>query len=419
MRTPAPCRILCQLWPVTPLFRKFLGLHWILFVAMVIMVTIGVYSVYAAVHFRPEAAFSSRWNDQIRWILLGSVFFFAASLIDYKWVRWACLPLYLLGLGLLVLQGMKGKDVYGQTLSLSIGGVSFQAAQFAITATILLLAAVLGEAHKYIPWLRHYLVRFAAAGLIFAAPFLLVVKQGDLGSAMVMVPIVAAMLLVGNIPFRCLIAVTLLGLCILPPVYFFALKDYQQARIQVTLDLLTGKPVDTRGDGWNLNNLLIAVGSSGWEGKGLHAKDLPPGQKSMLQLQLTSKNTAHTDFIFSSAAETFGFRGGAIMIIGFVFILTMALMISFFSRDQLGRLIAVGIIALLFAHIFEHIGMNIGILPITGIPLPLISYGGTFMMMNLFLFGLIQSVWVHRNAMIEEEKAKAKPARGGRAVPAY
>ena len=141
----------------------------------------------------------------------------------------------------------------------------------------------------------------------------------------------------------------------------------------------------------------------------------------MLQLGLTSKSTAHTDFIFTSAAESFGFRGGAIMIIGFVFILTMALMISFFSRDQLGRLIAVGIIALLFAHIFEHIGMNIGILPITGIPLPLISYGGTFMVMNLFLFGLIQSIWVHRNAMVEEEKAKAKSKaiRGGRSAPAY
>ncbi len=383
------------------------------------MVTIGVYSVYAAVHFRPEPGFSNRWNDQIRWILIGSVFFFATSLIDYKWIRWASLPLYFTGLALLFLQGAKGEKVYGQTLSLTIGGVNFQASQFAITAMILLLAVVLGEAHKYIPWLRHYMVRFVVAGLIFAGPFLLVVKQGDLGSAMVMVPIVAAMLLVGNIPFRCLIAVTLIGLIIMPPVYFFALKPYQRDRIQVTIDLLTNKPVDTRGAGWNATNLLIANGSSGWAGKGLYAKDFPPGQKSMLQLRLTSPNTAHTDFIFSSAAETFGFRGASIMIIGFIFILTMSLMIAFFSRDQLGRLVAVGIIALLFAHIFEHIGMNIVILPITGIPLPLISYGGTFMVMNLFLFGLIQSVWVHRNAMIEEEKAKAKPARGGRPTVAY
>ncbi|MDB6071416.1 MAG: mrdB [Verrucomicrobiales bacterium] len=386
---------------------------------MVIMVALGIYSIFAAVHFRPEPNMSNRWNDQIRWVLVGAVFFFTTSLVDYKWVRWASLPLYFAGLGLLVLQGLKGKDVYGQTLSLSIGGVSFQSAQFAITATILLLAVMLGEGHKYIPWLRHYLVRFSVAGIIFSVPFLLVVKQGDLGSAMVLVPIVAAMLLVGNIPFRCLIAVSLIGLIVLPPVYFFALKPYQRARIQVTIDLLMNRPVDTLGDGYGLTNLLKATGSAGFEGKGLYAKDLPAGQKNMLQLGLTPKSTAHTDFIFASAAETFGFRGGAVLIIGFLFILTMSLMISFFSRDQLGRLLAVGIIALLFAHIFEHIGMNIGILPITGIPLPLISYGGTFMVMNLFLFGLIQSVWVHRNAMIEEEKAKAKPARGGRAVPSY
>ncbi len=388
---------------------------------MLAMITLGIYSIYAAVHFRPEAAFSSRWNDQIRWVLIGAVFFFTASLIDYKWVRWASLPLYLAGLGLVVLQGTMGEDTFGQKLSLSIFGVSFQAAQFAITATILLLAVVLGEAHKYIPWLKHYMVRFVVTGIIFAIPFLLVVKQGDLGSAMVLVPIVAAMLLVGNIPFRCLIAVSLIGLIIMPPVYFFALKPYQRDRIQVPLDLLANRPVDTKREGWNLTQLLIAVGSAGWEGKGLDARELPPGQKSMLQLGLTSKSTAHTDFIYASAAESFGFRGAALMIIGFIFILTMALMISFFSRDQLGRLIAVGIIALLFAHIFEHIGMNIGILPITGIPLPLISYGGTFMVMNLFLFGLIQSVWVHRNAMIEEERAKAKSkaVRGGRSAPAY
>ncbi len=404
---------------MTPLFRKFLGLHWILFVAMLVMVAMGIYSVYAAVHFRPERAFNDRWNDQIRWVLIGSVFFFGASLIDYKWVRWASIPLYLAGLGLLILQGTKGEEVYGSMLSLNIGGVSFQASQFAITATILLLAVVLGEAHKYIPWLKYYLVRFLLAGFIFAVPFLIVVKQGDLGSAMVMVPIVASMMLVGNIPFRCLIAVALIGLTVLPPVYFFALKPYQRARIQVTIDLLANRPVDVKGDGYNLTNLLKAVGSAGFEGKGLNVQELPPGQKNMLQLGLTSKATAHTDFIFASAAETFGFRGGAIMIIGFIFILTMSFMIAFFSRDQLGRLVVVGIIGLLFAHIFEHIGMNIGILPITGIPLPLISYGGTFMLMNLFLFGLIQSVWVHRNTMIEEEKAKAKPARGGRPVVAY
>lgn len=394
---------------MTPLFRKFLGLHWILFVSMVLMVAMGIYSIYAAVHFRTDSlAISGQWNTQIRMVLIGVIFFFASALIDYKWVRWACLPMYIAGLGLLAWQGLKGKDTYGQVINITIGGLSIQASQFAITATIILLGVLLGEAHKYIPWLRHYMVRFIAAGLVFGVPFVMVVQQGDLGSAMVLIPIVAAMLLVGNIPFRCLIAVGLIGMIVLPPIYFFKLKDYQRARIQVTIDLLMNKEVDAKREGYNATNLLIGVGSAGWEGKGLDPQSQPIPQKSMLQLGLTSKSTAHTDFIFGSAAETFGFRGGAIMIIGFLFTLTMCLMVSFFSRDQLGRLMVVGIVGLLFAHIFEHIGMNIGIMPITGIPLPLISYGGTFMVMNLFLFGLVQSVWIHRNAMVEEAKAKAK-----------
>ncbi|RYD36153.1 MAG: rod shape-determining protein RodA [Verrucomicrobiaceae bacterium] len=394
---------------MTPLLRKFLGLHWILFASMILMAAMGIYSIYGAVHFRPEPGIANQWNTQIRWALIGIVVFFGAALVDYKWIRWACLPLYVAGLGLLVLQGLKGKDTHGQVISINIGGVSVQAAQLAVMATILLLGVLLGEAHKYIPWLRHYLVRFMAAGLVFAVPFALVVKQGDLGTALVMIPIVAVMLLVGNIPFRCLVAVALIGLTILPPVFYFKLKDYQRARIQVPIDMLMGREVDVKGDGYAATNLQIGIGSAGWEGKGTDPNNLPPGQKSMLQLGLTSKSTAHTDYIFGSAAESFGFRGAAIMIIGFLFMLTMCIMVSFFARDQAGRLVVAGIVGLFFAHIFEHVGMNIGIMPITGIPLPLISYGGTFMVVNFFLLGLVQSVWVHRNAMIEEAKAKAKP----------
>jgi rod shape determining protein RodA len=99
------------------------------------------------------------------------------------------------------------------------------------------------------------------------------------------------------------------------------------------------------------------------------------------------------------------------MVGGFVFLLMLCLSVAFFARDALGRLVVAGVLALLFAHTFEHIGMNIGLLPITGIPLPLISYGGTFLVMNLFLFGLVQSVWVHRNAAIEARQAARSEAR--------
>lgn len=405
---------------MTPLFRKFLGMHWILVVAIAAMLVMGVLSVHAAIHFRPEPDLNNRWNDQIRWILLGIIPFFATSLIDYKWMRWAALPAYAAGVALLLLQDAKGEIVNGQKLSVTIAGVSFQASQFAVASTILLLAFILGEAHKFVPWLRHYFIRFLAVCIVFAIPFLLMLKLKDLGTAMVMLPIAGAMLLVGNIPFRCLIAALLIGLAAAPLVFVFKLKDYQQARIKVPIDLLLEKDVDRLGYAWNLTNILTGIGSAGWEGKGVNTEPRQEGQVSMLRLGLTSHRTAHTDFIFASASESYGFRGGAAIIIGFLFILTMSLTVAYFSRDQFGRLLVVGIIAQLFAHVFEHIGMNIGILPITGIPLPLISYGGTFLILNLCLLGLIQSVWVHRNCMVEEAPApQRRPVINPRMRQAY
>jgi rod shape determining protein RodA len=396
---------------MTPLFRKFLGMHWILFAIMMLLLAAGVYSIYAAVHFRDGdfAFLSTKWNDQINWILIGSVVFFAASLVDYKWVRWGAVGMYLVSLALMAALTKFGVEVNKQNIGLRLGGVVFQPAQVGIASTILLMAVVLGESHKIFPWMRHYLVRFLVSGAIFGIPFALMIKQGDLGSAMVIVPVALVMLIVGNIPFRCLIATALIALTVIPPVYFFVLKDYQRGRIQVTLDLLQGREVKTKGNAWAQTNNQIAVASAGWAGKGLDMKDLPPNMTNLLQLNLVPPLTSHDDFIWVVICETFGFRGAAILLGGFLFLLVMCLTVAFFARDALGRLIVTGIIALLFAHIFEHVGMNVGLLPVTGLPLPFISYGGTFLIMNLFLMGLMQSVWVHRNRMLEEEAVKQRP----------
>lgn len=402
---------------MTPLLRKFLGMHWILFVSMVLLIAAGVYTIYAAVHFR-DSSLSEKWNQQITFAVLGLIPFFAASLIDYKWLKWGALPAYIAGLGLLAYQGLKGDTVYSQVIAVRIGGVSIQAAQAATAGTIFLLAFVLGEGHRHIPLLKHYLVRFIVAGIIFGIPFIMVLKQKDLGSAMALVPVTAVMLLVGSIPFRCLIAVTLAGLIVLPWVYFFGLKEYQRERIQVTMDMLAGKEVNVKDEGYALNNILIAVGSSGWEGKGTDLRNLPLNQKSMLQLGYIPQMTSHNDFAFCVACETFGFRGAALLLSGFVFLIIMCLVVSFFSRDPVGRLLVVGVVGLLFAHVFEHAGMNIGLLPITGIPMPFISSGGTFLVICMFLMGMVQSVWVHRNSMVEQAAEAARHRPAPRPVPA-
>ncbi len=399
---------------MAPLFRKFLGLHWLLFALMIAIIGVGIYGIYAAVFFRDggEAGLVHLWNQQLRMALLGLIPFFAAALIDYRWIRWGAIIVYLAGLALMLLLSTSlGVEVYEQKIALNIAGVQFQPAQIAITGCLMLLAVVLGEGHKFIPWLRHYLVRFAVSGAVVGIPFLMMVKQGDLGSAMVMGPLALGMMVVGNVPFRCLIASILLGMFIMPPVYFFFLKDYQRKRIQVTVDLLMGKEVDIRGDGYALTHILTAVGSAGWEGKGTDPRVLAAPQKNMTQLKLVPTKTSHNDFVFAVLCETVGFRGAAILAGAFLFMLLLSLTVAFFARDALGRLLATGIIALIFGHIFEHMGMNIGLLPITGIPLPLVSYGGTFLIVVMSLLGLLQSVWIHRNTMLEESEGKRPQSR--------
>ncbi len=392
---------------MTPLLRKFLGLNWLFFLPMVAMMAFGILSIYSAVHFR-ENSLKHLWNDQLTKMLYGMIVFFAAALLDYKWVKWGALPLYMLGIGLMVLLQVRGDEVFGQKISITFGSLTFQPSQVAIASTLLLLAYVLAEGQNVLPFLRFHFLRLLTACIIFAIPFLLILKAKDLGSALVMIPIFGAMLLAGNIPMRYLISMVLVGLLAAPLVYFFALKDYQQERIDVPYKVLLGQEVNNRKEGYVNYYNLLAIATAGWEGKGYDPEHVPEGNKSLTHLNLVAAKTSHNDFIFTVIAEAFGFSGSALMMMGWLFILIMALVIAFFAGDSLGRLIVTGIVAQLFAHVFEHIGMNIGIMPITGIPLPLVSYGGTFVIIVLGLFGMMQSVWVHRNKVLEiADKDKA------------
>lgn len=393
---------------MTPLLRKFLGLNWLFFLPMVGMMAFGIWSIYSAVHFR-DNELATKWNDQMKWMLYGLGIFFITALVDYKWVKWGALPMYIVGLGLMVLLQIKGDEVYGQKISLTIAGLRFQPSQVAISSSVLLISYVLAEGQNLIPILRHHFLRLVAACIIFAVPFLFILKAKDIGSALIMIPVFGALLLAGNIPYRYLISILLTGLIAAPLVYFFALKDYQQRRIDVTYKVLMGQKVDEKGDAYALTNNLMAVATAGWEGKGSDPELVPEGNKSLTILGLVPKMTSHDDFIFTVVCETFGFQGASLLIVGFLFILTMGLTIAFFACDSLGRLLATGIIGLLFAHCFEHMGMNIGLLPITGIPLPLVSYGGTFVIIVMFLFGIVQSVWVHRNKMLETPESQKAP----------
>lgn len=388
---------------MTPLFRKFLGLNWILALNMIALIVWGVWAIYNASSFREGMNLATIWRNQVQWGALGLGVFGIAALIDYKWVRWGGWILYLAGIVSLVLVKFFGVDVKGARSKFDLGFVDFQPSQLAIVATIVSLAVVLGDLHRIAPVFRHHWLRLGVSGLLAGVPMAMVLKEPDLGSAAVYGPVVIAMLLVGSIPFRYLITLFLAVMCILPVAYFFGLKPYQKKRVEVFVNMLTNKKVDTLGDAYMADKVKIAVGSAGFEGKGPLSSKV---DGRSVHRTFYTPTEAINDFIYSVIVEEFGFRGGLLQIVGMAMLLLQCIFVSFYARDNLGRLIVVGIVGMLFAHSMQNMGMNILMMPITGLPLPFTSYGGTFLIVCMFLMGMVQSVWIHRNISPVKKKGR-------------
>jgi rod shape determining protein RodA len=260
-----------------------------------------------------------------------------------------------------------------------------------------LIAWLVQDLPKLHRWFGAPFIRIGIIGVIAAIPFLMVMKMGDMGSALVWIPVSIVALLIGGIPFRYLSCMTFLGIGALPLLYFIVLPLVSKRgpeRIDVWLRMMNNKEVDILGDAYSPYYVSMAVGKAGWKGVGYKA---PKESGSLLAKGFGSKTTAHNDYIFGVIGEELGFRGSLLLLTAFAILLIQGLFIAFYSRDLTGRLLVCLVVALFFAHIFESIGMCVLIMPVTGIPLPLISYSGTFVVICMFLLGLVQSVWIHRN----------------------
>ena len=379
---------------MTPLFRKFLGINWIITLNIVILLAFGVYAIYNAAAGRGPLL-ANKWNQQVLWSGIGFAVYFVTALIDYKWLRWGAWPMYILALGGIILVKVIGKDHgVGAKSWIDIGPISIQPSQFAIVAGIVILAIVFGDLQRIAPIFRYPFMRISLGGILAAIPMVLILKEPDLGSAAVWGPMFLGMILVGSIPFRYLIALGLVAMTVLPLAYYFYLKPYQKQRIDTFVSMLTNQKVNVREDAWVPYHLQLAVGSAGFDGKGPLSRKVPE-QHSIHRVFFP--NEAINDFISAVICEEFGFRGMLLLISGLSLLIFQTIFVAFYSRDQMGRLIVVGIVGTMMTYIFMNIGMNMLLVPITGLPLPFISYGGTFMVVVLFMFGLVQSVWVHRN----------------------
>ena len=383
---------------MTPLFRKFLSMNWLMTFFIAGLLTFGVYSIYSAGYGDPD--YGGKWNEQLRMIIGGAVIYFAFALFDYRWVRWVALPAWITSVVLLSMTNVK---LGGATSWLKIGEFQFQPSQAAIFSTILLLAIVLSELPKLHRFFDFPAVKIALCGAVIVPPLYLIMDEPDIGSAAVICTVLAVLLTAGGIPFRYLISMTLITILVIPILYFFGMKQYQKVRIDTWVKILNNQKVDTRNEGYSITNNMTAIGSAGFDGKGFNG-ERADGVRTIKELGLIPRNVAINDFIFTVIAEEHGFRGAATLIIAFALLLLQLLLIAYGSRDLFGRLLVIGLAAQIFFHAFMNMGMCIGAVPITGLPLPLISYGGTFVVILLTLFGIAQSVWVHRH--VELEKAE-------------
>lgn len=366
---------------MTPFLRKLLGLNWLLLVNMLALAIFGVIAVYSATYMRQDSFVAEFWRKQANWVAVGFLAFMITSLIDYHWIRWGALPMYLAGLAFLILTKFIGTKVYGARSWLHLGPINFQPAQLAVIAGIMVLALFLSQFRE-----MHPMLRLALCGAIAGAPCLLILMQPDLGMVLIWGPVMLALLFVGGIPVRYLICIILIAVAFIPIAINLGLKPYQKERITAFIN----PDIDRQGSAWAINQSMIAIGSGGWAGKGFKAPN------TQIELGFLPATAVHNDYIFSAIGEQWGFVGGAFLLGAFALLLLTCLFVAFFSGDQFGLLLVIGITALIFTHIFQNIGMTISMLPITGVPLPLISYSGSFVLMIMFGLGVVNSVWVHR-----------------------
>lgn len=358
--------------------RTLLRSDGLFFAAVVLLIGIGIAFIYSAGRHGPNLA--TLWQKQIGWAVLGLLLYGAAILTDYRRLITQSYWIYALSLGVLVFTLAFGMKVNGARCWLNFFGTPVQPAEFAKLATVLLLAHELGRPDLN-PARWSVLLRGGAIG---AVPFALIALQPDLGTAFTLIPVTGVMLFVAGVPVRRLLLLVGIGVLLMPAAWF-GFDEYQKERVRVFFDPWR----DPLGTGWNKIQSEIAVGAGGLWGKGW----LEGTQNT---LGFLPRPVAPTDFIYSVIAEEKGFAGSVGLLALFAGVLGGGIRAAIGARDKSGQLLAAGFATLLFCHVFVNMAMTIGLLPITGLPLPLVSYGGSFMVAMGLAMGLTQSVFARR-----------------------
>ena len=337
---------------------------------------IGLVVLFSATHGAVASSVNRLFLSQIFWLSVSWALYFIVTLFDYQLFLRLAYILYGLNLFALIAVIAFGKVALGAQRWLDLGFFMYQPSETMKLSVVLVLARVMSR--KSYPngmGLKEMLVPAVLVGV----PFAITAAQPDLGTALMLVIIGGSILFFIRIKTKILLTVGLALTIALPCAWFFGLKEYQKNRVYTFISPMR----DPRGAGYNSIQSRIAVGSGRLFGKGF---------RKGTQSQLEFLPERHTDFIFSVLSEEFGLIGSLITIVFFARLFTLGTRIASQAREKAGAIVVVGILAILFWHMFINIGMVIGLLPIVGIPLPLISYGGSSMLTTMTGLGLISSV---------------------------
>ena len=368
------------------LLAKVGQMHWFLLLTVVVIAVFGIMILLSAhstahdvVTGRPRIVADLAINHASRFALLVVVLFVVALLPLRLWAGIAY-PLYAAGVVMLVMVDISGVIVNGAERWLQLGPIRLQPSEIMKLAVPLALARYyhqMFEAGRNSFWIH------VPALLIVVIPVGLVLRQPDLGTALMIMGTGCAVIFFAGLSMRVILAVIAMVMLAIPVVYFFALHDYQRQRVEAMFD----PESDPKGAGYQLQQGLIAIGSGGAAGKGYMQGAQKEGDYIPEQ---------RTDFIFTIVAEEFGFAGSIAVLILWGTVLVQGMGIASRSRSAFGQLAAAGFVSTCVLYVAINVGMVIGLLPVVGIPLPLISYGGTVMMTVMIGFGLLMAVHLNR-----------------------
>ncbi len=362
--------------------KIFKNIEWGILICTILLILIGLVALFSAT----QNTEYDELKKQIMWLCISIPIFIVILFIDYEIIAKASPVFYGIFLILLVAV-LFTKSVNGARSWFNIGPFSFQPSEFAKIFVILMFASVVVKIRQRGKEEISRPTKLALALLVVAIPVLLIVLQPDYGTALAFLVATIMILFAAGIDKRYIITAILLVVILAPILYFFVLPEHAKTRIDVFLN----PNLDPRGSGYNIIQSKLAIGAGQLFGMGLLKGN---------QTQLGFLYPKTTDFIFSVIGEEMGFIVTSGIVILYVVLITKAIYVAKTAKDDLGSYIAMGIAGIFLFHMLENIGMTIGLLPITGVPLPFVSYGGSSLLTNLTLIALLLNISARRQKTI-------------------